>query len=141
MSLISLAPEQLTQAINPWSLAIKSAGQQFGFINVYNQRTAEPNMEAQIVQGVASYGRQLGRIIGAIQVLLKHEHLDPRHLPKQMSDEDWRAIQDFDSMARQIDDLKSKSKADREHIAELEQANAQLQRKLRASIEREKVAK
>jgi len=71
---VSLAPEKLWQAINPW--AFYQQGAQFGFINIDLGQTTHPELEQAILDDVGSYGRQLGRIGDALEVLLKHVKLD-----------------------------------------------------------------
>jgi hypothetical protein len=61
------------QAINPWSWWLESTGQQVGFINIYRTEAGDPQQEREIVENVASYGKQLGRIIDALTVVLQHE--------------------------------------------------------------------
>jgi hypothetical protein len=56
----------VTQAFNP----VNWWGQQAGFININTSRTSNPAMERRIVEQVASYGRQLGRIVDALDVLV-----------------------------------------------------------------------
>ncbi|MEI9927585.1 MAG: hypothetical protein WDN44_07605 [Sphingomonas sp.] len=70
----SLAPEQLWQAINPWSFY--NQGAQFGLINIDLGATAHPETEQAILDEVGSYGRQLGRIGDALEVLIDHVRLD-----------------------------------------------------------------
>ena len=65
---ISLAPDQLWQAINP--------GAQFGLINIDLGGAADSDLERRILNAVGSYGRQLGRIGDALEVILKHMKLD-----------------------------------------------------------------
>ena len=69
----SLAPEQLWQAINPMSFY--QQGGQFGFINIDLGSTPKPEVEQQILDEVGSYGRQLGRIGDALEVLVRHVEL------------------------------------------------------------------
>ena len=57
---VSLAPQKLWQAINPWSFY--QQGAQFGFINIDLGQTNHPDVEQTILDEVGSYGRQLGRI-------------------------------------------------------------------------------
>ncbi len=71
---LSLAPEKLWQAINPWTFY--QDGAQFGFINIDLGQTAHPEVEQAILNDVGSYGRQLGRIGDALEVLLNHVKLD-----------------------------------------------------------------
>jgi hypothetical protein len=70
---ISLAPEKLWQPINPWKFYLQGA--QFDFINIDLGNTQHPDVEKAILDEVASYGRQLGRIGDALEVLLKHVKL------------------------------------------------------------------
>ena len=71
---VSLAPEKLWQAINP--LSIYQPGAQFGFFNINLGQTPRPDVEQEILERVGSYGRQLGRIGDALEVLLDHLKLD-----------------------------------------------------------------
>src|SRR5690242_8960471 len=70
---LSLAPQRLWQAINPWSFY--QQGAQFGFINIDLGQTSHPDVEQKILDEVGSYGRQLGRIGDALEVLLNHVDL------------------------------------------------------------------
>jgi hypothetical protein len=67
---ISLAPEQLWQAINP--MTFSQLGGQFGFINIDLGGAGDSDLERKILKTVGSYGRQLGRMGDA----LKHVKLD-----------------------------------------------------------------
>lgn len=70
----SLAPDQLWQAINPWTF--NNPGAQFGLINIDMGATAHPETEQRILDEVGSYGRQLGRIGDALEVLIDHVRLE-----------------------------------------------------------------
>lgn len=70
----SIAPEKLWQAINPWTFY--QQGAQVGFVNINLGQTPAPEVEQQILDDVGSYGRQLGRIGDALEVLLRHVPLD-----------------------------------------------------------------
>jgi len=65
----SVAPEKLWQAINPWSFF---EGAHFGLINIDLGHTQQPELEHAILDDVGSYGRQLGRIGDALEVVLHH---------------------------------------------------------------------
>jgi hypothetical protein len=67
---VSLAPEKLWQAINP--LSLYQPGAQFGFFNINLGQTSRPDIEQEILERVGSYGRQLGRIGDALEVLMDH---------------------------------------------------------------------
>jgi hypothetical protein len=71
---VSMAPQQLWQAINPWSFY--QQGARFGFINIDLGQTPNPQMEQTILDEVGSYGRQLGRIGDALEVIVKHVKLE-----------------------------------------------------------------
>ena len=70
---ISFAPDQPWQAINP--ITAYQQGAQFGLINIDLGDTAESDLERKILDKVGSYGRQLGRIGDALDVILKHVKL------------------------------------------------------------------
>jgi len=70
---LSLAPHKLWQAINPWTFY--QQGAQFGFINIDLGQTNHPDVEQKILDEVGSYGRQIGRIGDALEVLLNHVEL------------------------------------------------------------------
>ena len=71
---ISLAPQQLWQAINPMSFY--QQGAQFGLINIDLGETAESDLERNILDKVGSYGKQIGRIGDALEVILKRTTLE-----------------------------------------------------------------
>ena len=81
---LSLAPDQLWQAINPWTF--NQQGASFGVVNINIGQTPAPDMEQAILEDVGSYGRQLGRIGDALEVLLKRIDRDA------LCDEDRDAI-------------------------------------------------
>jgi hypothetical protein len=67
---LSLAPEQLWQAINPWSFY--NQGAQLGLVNISLGQTPRPDIERKLLDEVGSYGRQIGRIGDALEVLMRH---------------------------------------------------------------------
>jgi hypothetical protein len=71
---ISLAPDQLLQTINPWTFS--QQGGQFGLINIDLGGAGDSDLERKILKTVGSYGRQLGRIGDALEVILKHVKLE-----------------------------------------------------------------
>ncbi|HEX7872262.1 MAG TPA: hypothetical protein VF475_05075 [Sphingobium sp.] len=70
----SLAPDQLWQAINPWTFNLNGA--KFGLVNIDLGATPRPEVEQAVLDEVGSYGRQLGRIGDALEVLLKHVKME-----------------------------------------------------------------
>ena len=67
---LRLAPDHLWQAINPWSFAF--TGDQLGLVNISIGETRHPEVEREILDEVGSYGRQLGHIGDALEVLVDH---------------------------------------------------------------------
>jgi hypothetical protein len=90
----------VTQAINPWAWWFKFTGNQVGFINVYEMQSSDSEQERKIVEDVASYGKQLGRIVDALSVVLRHERFTELH------PDDDLAMKRFLEMADQISALK-----------------------------------
>ena len=95
----------VTQAINPWNWMFNSVGSQFGLINVNLGKSADPQLEEQILEEVGSYGRQLGRIGDVLGVLLKHVNL------ADLSDDDRKKIWAFESQLTDIERLKAQRPA------------------------------
>lgn len=69
----SVAPEKLWQAINPWTFM--NQGAQFGLVNINLGQTPRPDIEQKVLDEVGSYGRQLGRIGDALEVLIDNVKL------------------------------------------------------------------
>lgn len=90
----------VTQSINPWSWTIGALTGQIGLVNINLGRSADPTLEEQILREVGSYGRQLGRMGEALQVLLAQ--LDRRKL----SDEQKKALWAFETQMEEIGRLK-----------------------------------
>lgn len=88
------APYNLTQSINPLDVTWNPSGQ-YGFINV-SMKTSAPQLERNIIENVASYGKQLGRLNEALSVVLRHIDLTP------MTVADSKAIKDFQSLVSRI---------------------------------------
>lgn len=65
-----LAPDRLWQAINPWSWTMD--GGQIGLVNITLGETKHPEVERAVLDEVGSYGRQLGHIGDALEVLIDH---------------------------------------------------------------------
>ncbi|MBI5718528.1 MAG: hypothetical protein HZC37_12670 [Burkholderiales bacterium] len=89
------------QTINPWNWVFSSAGGQSGLVNINVGKSADPELERQILEEVGSYGRQIGRISEALAVLLKH--VDPAVL----SDEEKKKLWAFESQVDEVGRLKA----------------------------------
>jgi hypothetical protein len=85
----------LTQAINPWTWWLRMMSQ-IGFININMTESSDPAMERQIVENVAGYGKQLGRIVEVLNALFAHT------VTAEWSDVQKKALDDFLDLAKDI---------------------------------------
>jgi hypothetical protein len=100
---LSLAPQQLMQAINPWTF--NSQGAQFGLFNINLGQTAVPETELAVLEEVASYGKQLGRIGDVLELLIAD-------LPKAgLSEEQLGTIKIFEGQLAEIRKIKRREAA------------------------------
>lgn len=88
------------QMINPWNWFFKSEGGQFGLVNINLGKSADPALEQRILDDVGSYGRQLGRIGEAMEVLLNHVK------PERLNAKERAVIEDFRLQMAQVKRLK-----------------------------------
>lgn len=115
----------VVQSINPWDFWIKSVSSQMGFINVKNVMSSDSRIEQEIVEDVASYGRQLGQIADVLKVLIKqHEMEDLKPGEKQI-------VSRFEKMTLEIERVKRKWKTPEKLLAELDSMLTQI-RELKA---------
>jgi len=91
----------VTQAINPWQWFVRSVGGQFGIVNINLGRSSDPTLEAQILDEVGSYGKQLGRIGDVLAILL--DKIDETGLDAGQR----QAIVDFRQQLGEIEKLKA----------------------------------
>jgi hypothetical protein len=92
------------QVIDPWTLMLRMAGNQFGLININLGKSSDPDLEKEILQDVGTYGKQLGQIGDALQVLIDHAKLD------KLTPSEKRAISALQFQLQEIDRLKAKRK-------------------------------
>lgn len=92
----------VTQAINPWNWIFSPRGGQFGIVNINVGQSADPGLEEEILDEVGSYGRQLGRIGEALEVLLNHVNL------RALDAGERAAIEDFQLQMAQVRRLKKR---------------------------------
>ena len=90
----------VTQA---WAWWIRSLSQQTGFININNLRSGDPDLEQRIVEEVASYGRQLGWIMEALDVVIGQLKKD------ELTTDERIALRQFDDLVQRVDDMKGGS--------------------------------
>jgi hypothetical protein len=96
-------------------------GQQAGFININASQTGDPEMERRIIENVASYGRHLGRIIEALDVVVAH--MSTSHLTAGEQD----ALQAFARLAEQIAAVKDRDGRSELTLARLDRLIADVQ--------------
>jgi hypothetical protein len=103
----------VTQSID--AAVLRTVGDQVGFININNGGAGDPDLERRIIEQAASYGRQLGRILDVLDVLLRHVPLDS--LPA----DDVKAVEQFTALRSDIEAIKRRAAADRieELVAEV----------------------
>lgn len=82
-------------------------GGQLGFLNINTTRAGDPSLERQIITEVASYGRQLGRLVDAVGVLSRHQDRDG------MTADDLHALDQLQELADRIDATKARAAAER----------------------------
>lgn len=80
------------------SAALSGALSQIGFINIYETNTDHAALEQNIIGEVGSYGRQLGWVIDALQVVCRR--LDLEH--NQLNSDDEKAVGAFNKLADDI---------------------------------------
>jgi hypothetical protein len=97
----------VSQVINPWTLWLKYLNQQMGFININNIESGDPETEKMIIEQVAGYGRQLGWILEAVDLLA--EKLTAKHALGDLSDGEEKTLWRLSDLRSRIEDLKSRS--------------------------------
>jgi len=75
------------------------------FIRVSGAAAGNPDLERQIVEHVASYGRQLGRILDALDVLIRHADHD------RLDSAERRALGELIDLRSDIQAAKAKAAA------------------------------
>jgi hypothetical protein len=81
------------QTINPWTWIFSPTGNRIGLINVDLGLSRSPEVEAEILARVGSYGRQIGRIGEAVEVLLRL--VEAKCDPADLTPQETAAIADF----------------------------------------------
>lgn len=92
----------VSQIINPFMAFFRAVGSQIGLVNINLGRSANPDVEQEVLSGVASYGRQLGRTQDAVAVLLTLVLKDAR-----LSEAEREAVRDFKLLFNNIAAVKA----------------------------------
>jgi hypothetical protein len=74
----------VSQFIAPWSWFVRQAGQ-LGLVNINIGATPAPEIEAKVLDDVGSYGRQIGRMADAIEVLVATLDRNSLSQPQQLA--------------------------------------------------------
>ena len=123
----------VTQDIAP------SIGGQLGLLNINATRSGDPELEQRILTEVASYGRQLGWLVDAVEVLARHQPRDG------LSEADIRALKQLHELAKQVAAVKKQAVVDRidrivadvQALSEDPKANAEAIQRLREALPEE----
>ena len=92
----------VAQNILPWNWIANFTGSRFSWFTVNLGRSSAPEVEADILEEVGSYGRQLGRIGDVLEVLVNK-------LPRDaLTEHERAAVEDFSSQLREIRRIKQK---------------------------------
>lgn len=94
MPSVNFAPERLWQPINP--------GWNFGNVIINGSNSSAPELEQTIVSR-HSYGRQIGRLVDAVKVLIDK-------VPDTKKDQH---VKDFLELVKDLDDIREETKHDR----------------------------
>lgn len=87
----------VTQAFEFWTNWFENVGQ-LGLINIDLGRTEKPELERRILHDVGSYGRQIGRMSEALEVVIEQAHLDRTKL----TDAQIAALHEFREMVEEV---------------------------------------
>lgn len=93
----------LTQSINPWTWVFSPQGSQIGLVNIDFGPSGNPEVEAEILSDIASYGRQIGRLQDVMAVLI-----DRLEKSETLAGKDRDAVEDFRSLMREIEKVKAR---------------------------------
>jgi hypothetical protein len=124
------------QAINPWSWWLESTGQQVGFINIYQTEAGDPDKELEIVENVASYGKQLGRIVDALSAVMRHGSFSDLEPDEELTKQRFLEMADEIAAAKGKDTTPTPESADRflAGMSRLRRQDARTYRALREKI-------
>jgi len=95
----------VSQAIE--SSFVRSVGGQFGFVNVNAGGAGDPALELRITEQVASYGRQLGRLLDAVDVLVRRDG------GGELSPADQKAVDAVQKLRAEVEEVKRRAVTER----------------------------
>ena len=95
-SIFEFPSGDVTQAFRQWTSLWSQWMGQFGFININLAKSSDPALERRIIENVAGYGKQLGRVIEVLDALLVNS------ATAGWSADQKKALVDFFEMAQEI---------------------------------------
>jgi Zn-dependent oligopeptidase len=95
----------VTQRIDP--AFVRAMADQLGFININTSRAGDPQLERRITEQVASYGRQLGRVLDALEVVVRCCE------PSDLSPADQQALDKLHELYEEINAVKEQAARER----------------------------
>jgi len=87
---------------------VRTMADQLGFININTSRAGDPELGRRITEQVASYGRQLGKILDALDVPIR---ADSR--PDLRRKDDQAKLEELQSLRAEVEAVKARTAADR----------------------------
>jgi len=113
-----------------------SIGGQLGLLNINATRSGDPELEQRIITQVASYGRQLGWLLEAVDVLAR------RQSRRGLGEADLHTLDQVHTLAEQVTALKEQAAldhidrivADVQALTRDPQANAEAIRRVREAL-------
>ena len=91
----------VVQNISPFTAFMSPIGSQFGLINITLGQSSAPEVEADVLSDVGTYGKQIGQIGDALLVLIER-------LPEVFQLDDEPAIIAFKDMLHEVARIKEK---------------------------------
>jgi hypothetical protein len=93
----------VTQSILPWNWLFNSSGNQVSLVSIDLGSSSAPAVEEDVLRNVGSYGKQLGKIEDALQVLLN------TYTPSRvLTEPEEKAIAELRSMIASVDGVKKR---------------------------------
>ncbi|MGH3918289.1 MAG: hypothetical protein ACRDRY_23320 [Pseudonocardiaceae bacterium] len=113
-----------------------SIGGQLGLLNINATRSGDPALEQRIITQVASYGRQLGRLVDAVDVLAR------RQSRRGLGAADIRALDQLHDLAVRLAEVKEQAAVDQvdrivvevQALSRDPEANAEAIRRVREAL-------
>lgn len=91
----------VVQNISPFTAFMSPFGNQFGLINITLGQSSAPEVEADVLSDVGTYGKQIGKIGDALLVLIER-------MPKDMKLDHEPAIAALKEMLDQVANIKER---------------------------------